>query len=417
MRLVRETVIFVAAAAIAVDNLPSVHGFVNSDRNRHCRNVLGTNDGSPIKTAVATAMKLDKNNDEVERSWQHNVMSVFLGGSLLLASAFGALPTATFAEDLTAPSAGFEEFAAKGGVMKTDPQCFFDQCGAQSNACFTNPSCLKGITCLGQCRGEQLCSTQCFARFGSEKLNNWLACTLEEKQCVTTGVTQDTASYYKDPPQTKAMEKFTPADLEGKWFKVLGYNPKYDTYPCQINTFTPQADGGLNNDILFRVPKPEGRGGGAWQNNFLESMANNKGSEGKASMTVEGKMFGLTFHEQWYVLGKGTSPDWRVVAYIGDTPQGPYDGAFVYTKEKDALNGPDGSTIRSAVDSVFKEAGLDPKQLIAIDNSCPTDVTKAGVSLEDASKEKLEWKDVFELTEWFRPGTLKKQDNFDPNKM
>jgi len=47
-------------------------------------------------------------------------------------------------------------------------------------------------------------------------------------------------------------------------------------------------------------------------------------------------MFGLTFHEQWYVLGKGEG--WRVVAYRGDTQQGPYDGAFVYTAEKDTLS-------------------------------------------------------------------------------
>ena len=40
-------------------------------------------------------------------------------------------------------------------------------------------------------------------------------------------------------------------------------------------------------------------------------------------MTVEGKMFGLTFHEQWYVLGKGD--DFVVVSYIGDTQQGAYD--------------------------------------------------------------------------------------------
>ena len=51
----------------------------------------------------------------------------------------------------------------------------------------------------------------------------------------------------------------------------------------------------------------------------------------------------------------------------------------------------------------------------AIDNTCPADATASGASLEDQGKEKLEWKDVFELTEWFRPGTLKKQDNFDPN--
>ena len=31
-------------------------------------------------------------------------------------------------------------------------------------------------------------------------------------------------------------------------------------------------------------------------------------------MTVEGKMFGLTFHEQWYVLGQGEG--FRVVSAI-----------------------------------------------------------------------------------------------------
>ena len=173
-------------------------------------------------------------------------------------------------------SAGFEEFAAQGGVMKTDPSCFFDSCGPQSKACFTNPSCLKGITCLGNCRGEQLCATQCFARFGSERLNDWLSCTLEDHACVTTGVAQDTASYYAAPP--KALPGFKPSDLEGKWFKVLGYNPKYDMYPCQINTFTARPDGGLDNDILFRVPKPGG-GGGSWQNNFVESMADSRGPQ------------------------------------------------------------------------------------------------------------------------------------------
>lgn len=146
------------------------------------------------------------------------------------------LPTPTLAQEAAiAQTSGFEEFAAKGGVMKTDPSCFFDQCGPQSKACFTNPSCLKGITCLGNCRGEQLCATQCFARFGSDKLNSWLSCTLEEKKCVTTGVEQDTSSFYLNPP--RALSTFKSADLEGKWFKVLGYNPNYDMYPCQVNFY------------------------------------------------------------------------------------------------------------------------------------------------------------------------------------
>jgi hypothetical protein len=37
-----------------------------------------------------------------------------------------------------------------------------------------------------------------------------------------------------------------------------------------------------------------------------------------------------------YVLGKGNG--WRVVAYRGDTQQGPYEGAFVYTQDKDTLS-------------------------------------------------------------------------------
>ena len=58
---------------------------------------------------------------------------------------------------------------------------FFDECGDQSKACFTNPVMSQRCD-LGNCRGEQECATRCFARFGSEKLNDWLSCTLEEKK-------------------------------------------------------------------------------------------------------------------------------------------------------------------------------------------------------------------------------------------
>ena len=162
-------------------------------------------------------------------------------------------------------------------------------------------------------------------------------------------------------------------------------------------------------------------------------MANERGPQGKASMTVEGKMFGLTFHEQWYVIGgldggaaataKGggsaAAPEYRVVAYKGDTQQGPYEGAFVYARERGALDGgaPGAAALRKAIDADVRGAGLDPAAMVAIDNACPSDATAAGASADEAVKEKLAWSDVFELTEWFRPGTLKKQADFDPSKM
>ena len=154
-------------------------------------------------------------------------------GAALAAVGLALAPLAGIAEET---SAGFEEFAAKGGTMEARPECFFDECGDQSKACFTNPSCLKGVTCLGNCRGEQECATRCFARFGSEKLNDWLSCTLEEKKCVVTGVKQDTSAFYATAPQR--LSNFDRKALEGKWWKVRGYNAKYDCFPCQVNTFS-----------------------------------------------------------------------------------------------------------------------------------------------------------------------------------
>ena len=47
--------------------------------------------------------------------------------------------------------------------------------------------------------------------------------------------------------------------------------------------------------------------------------------------------------------------------------------------------------MRSQIDAIVKSAGLEPAQMTAIDNACPTDATTAGVSSTEASKEKLEW--------------------------
>jgi len=141
----------------------------------------------------------------------------------LEAVAEGAALATKSASEFSGSVEGFEDFAAQGGKMEANPSCFFNECKQQTTSCFTNPACLKGVTCLGNCRGEQLCATQCFARFGSAKLNDWLGCTLEDKECVTTGVKQDTSKYYANPPP--AMKAFTPADLEGAWYKVSPPSP------------------------------------------------------------------------------------------------------------------------------------------------------------------------------------------------
>ena len=322
--------------------------------------------------------------------------------------------------------AGFEDFAKQGGVMEARPSCFMNECGAPSRDCFTNPSCLKGVTCLGRCRGEQACATQCFARFGSEKLNRWLSCTLEEKGCVTTGVDMDTTAFYASAPTR--LETFDPTFMEGgPWWKVVGYSPKYDCFACQKSSFRKETDEGLIlSDVDFRVEKilassPETQQPKSyWQNSLVETLKNDRGPQGKATFTVDGKMYGLSFREQWYVLASGEKeasiPPYVFVAYKGDTQQGPYDGAFVFTKDKNAWQ--DSKVLRDTVGAVAEKNGIDPTKFCNIDNACPSaNVETAGASATEQTREKLTWSDVFELTEWFRPGTLAKVEAFDPSKM
>ena len=46
-----------------------------------------------------------------------------------------------------------------------------------------------------------------------------------------------------------------------------------------------------------------------------------------------GKMFGLTFWENWYVIGENTEddglPPFKFIYYTGHTLQGNYEGMFV----------------------------------------------------------------------------------------
>ena len=70
-------------------------------------------------------------------------------GAALAAVGLALAPLAGIAEET---SAGFEEFAAKGGTMEARPECFFDECGDQSKACFTNP-----VRCAPSARWRASC--------------------------------------------------------------------------------------------------------------------------------------------------------------------------------------------------------------------------------------------------------------------
>ena len=66
-------------------------------------------------------------------------------------------------------------------------------------------------------------------------------------------VAKDVKKFYSENIPTK-MKDFDVRQLEGKWYKVRGYNPKYDCYPCQTNTFKYNAQTNkMETEVKLRV--------------------------------------------------------------------------------------------------------------------------------------------------------------------
>lgn len=271
---------------------------------------------------------------------------------------------------------GFADYAKENQMEKSDVKCFMNQCGTQTKNLFSNPRGIKGVTCLGRCKGEQACATRCFAEFGSEDLNEWLSCTIEENECVKVPKNIDNSA--EDVAVPNAVAKFDPATLVGKWYKTDGLNPNYDLFDCQANTFevTPGIDGKkeLDMGIFFRVARPQEAGGGFWENSLTEHMIVDAADTSidnptKRTMHTSGKMYGLEFSENWYIVGESDGskdiPEFKLVAYKGHTLQGNYEGAFVYAKDP-ILS----SAAIPAVREAAQNAGLDFDKFTRIDNTC-----------------------------------------------
>ncbi|GKY98227.1 hypothetical protein MPSEU_000780400 [Mayamaea pseudoterrestris] len=333
---------------------------------------------------------------------KHGLASTFLALSLIFSSILSPFPS--FAEEQQYD--GFANYAKDNQMEQSDVSCFVKKCGDQTQKLFANPRGIKGVVCLGKCKGEQSCATRCFAEYGSEPLNDWLSCTIEENECVKVPKNLDNSAADKGYPT--AIQNFDPKSLVGTWYKTDGLNPNYDLFDCQSNTFQQTSPNELDMGIFFRVKRPAESGGGFWENALTEHMVVDEPSSDPtvSTMHTSGKMYGLTFQENWYILGESDGskgiPPYKLVAYKGHTLQGNYEGAFVYAKERILP----AAAVPSVKEAAAK-AGLDFDKFTRIDNTCPT-----GNVLNDAQAgtgtSGTDWFDLVVgdggVLEWISPG-------------
>jgi len=177
---------------------------------------------------------------------------------------------------LNSPALAENELSAKYGgkgfdSSLVDQTCLVDKCSLQAKACLADdPDCRKGLTCTAKCLGDNACITGCMARYGDENLDNLLKCTIEDNECIKVAILDGGADKFGEEPSPPAptVRNFNMNSLEGQWYKVVGFNPNYDCYACQKNTFSISDNGNsmfkqnnkLEVDVQFSMPRmmPDG---------------------------------------------------------------------------------------------------------------------------------------------------------------
>jgi hypothetical protein len=167
-------------------------------------------------------------------------VSVAMISAALLASQFNPVR----AEDELAAKYGGNGFDSS----LVDQTCLVDKCSLQAKACLADdPSCRKGLTCTAKCMGDNSCITGCMARYGDKNLDNFLKCTIEDNSCIKVAILDGEQDKSGQEPRSIApvVKNFNMRSMEGSWYKVVGFNPNYDCYACQRNTFSTADNTGV----------------------------------------------------------------------------------------------------------------------------------------------------------------------------
>lgn len=246
------TAILLASSSGGGHQSSSVDAFCTQPRTSPAHTFPDVLSRSQPSLLSASKIRLDASDRDADGiSLQHQELNIFPPVRQALSFLTSAAVAATIAFVGTSmPAFAENELSAKygGGFDSSliDKDCFADKCSLQVKSCLAeDPSCRKGLTCIGKCLGDNSCITGCMAQYGNKNLDGLLKCTIEDNSCIKVAILDggaDTPGTEPRPP-APTVRNFNVGSMEGQWYKVAGYNPNYDCYACQKNTFTvPETD-------------------------------------------------------------------------------------------------------------------------------------------------------------------------------
>lgn len=242
---------------------------------------------------------------------------------------------------------------------QANPACVAEHCRMEDEACLKDEMCRDLLLCVEKCVKllpddktpqkfmVQNCTNKCVFSFASPAYVELMTC-LVENMCLEL------------PPLPNpcrgnniTISKAVPVTaLAGTWWSVRGYNPVYDCYPCQMNTFTAETATTVKYEAKFDVYKVDGT------RKLEESMATLMITpDYKAGYKMNFNIAGMPSDETWWVVDavESEGETYVLAYYCAKSLEWYSDGAIVFSRTK-MLS----TTAEPAINSAFKAAlGMD----------------------------------------------------------
>ena len=261
-----------------------------------------------------------------------------------------------FASFLLAAFLGLSRSAASRFPDPLDIACVEAYCTSEFEICEGDPGCEETQKCAYKCWQDwdadttpqkyvvQNCTNKCVYSYGNEVYSNFMGC-INRRQCLVLPPLPKTC---KGPNNITFSQKISVRDLIGTWWNLKGYNPVYDCYPCQENTFT-----SLTLTSKFQAFLDNGGLKSVREVGSIKVLDPNPG------FIVTQESGGIRLETTLWPFDRVTElvgPSYYLVYYCGKANEWTYEGALVLSKSTAAIPDRALSAIRT---SFQKNVGLD----------------------------------------------------------
>ena len=201
--------------------------------------------------------------------------------------------------------------------------CVTLHCSGYTAGCLADSVCRSNLMCEKDCGMDDFfCQFTCTQSYMSKAFDDMFSCLFVDPACLALPdpLPINNATCRDHTP----VSSIDTAALEGTWYVLQGFNPVYDCFECQQETFKFNADGQVDYDAMFNLAASNGT--------EIWPTAHMTGNITGGTVELYGFDHGLPDHQSWSVMYQ--SDDTLVTYYCGDVlDQWHFEGLIVMSRD------------------------------------------------------------------------------------